>query len=172
MKKWGKKSTEFQFKGSSEGNPFHFWNQSRREADPTWPDSKIEWRHLQTILSRSRYESWWNLNHIAENRTLKFWVRPPLWTTLKTQSNPSILRGPKTGRPDRGPKPIIPSLGFLGPTARNKKVSESETRADGSSNLRDRGSLIDRTRYFQRFLHPIKDFASSNRVNKLFLRLR
>ena len=53
------------------------------KAESTWPDSKIELRHLQSILSRSRYESSWHIKHIAENWTSKLWVRTPLCTTLK-----------------------------------------------------------------------------------------
>ena len=51
------------FEGSSQRNPFHFWNRSRRQADPKWPEMTRKLNDVIFYLS-------------------KFWVRPPLWTTL------------------------------------------------------------------------------------------
>ena len=82
-------------KGSSEGSPFHFWNQSRKEAYPTEPDSKIEWRHLQSISNRSRYGSLWNLNDITtpkrgtrNNTGNRYWdstQKCPIWPLIILQ---------------------------------------------------------------------------------------
>ena len=40
------------FEPSCWTQPYHFWNQCRKESDPTKND--FEWRPLQSILSRSR----------------------------------------------------------------------------------------------------------------------
>ena len=37
--------------------PFYFCNQCRKGANPTKNDSQYEWRHLRSILSRSRNSS-------------------------------------------------------------------------------------------------------------------
>ena len=42
--------------GWSRLDPFYFWNQLRKEADPTYNDSEFRWLDLQSILIRS-----WNL---------------------------------------------------------------------------------------------------------------
>jgi len=80
---------------------FSIWVQFARSKDAS-DSQRSHWSIQPTLISSSqflerqnttlllaksgRYESSWNLNHIAENWTSKFWVRTPLWTTLKRKS--------------------------------------------------------------------------------------
>ena len=68
--------------------PFYFWNQCRKKSYPTENDSEFQWRHIQSILKRQRYE----LSSKFQSRSMSdptfsdidfkskmAWV----WTTLK-----------------------------------------------------------------------------------------
>ena len=38
--------------------PFYFWNQCRKEADPTYNDSEIEWRFSRLTQNRLKIQIW------------------------------------------------------------------------------------------------------------------